>query len=121
MNKNIFVASTGNPVSPGMPGVVFRRVWTRAGLEWPQAGKRPRPYDFRHRFAFANIERWTRDGVDVMAMLPYLAAYMGHAGIDSTLYYVHCFASMFVRQVRQCFSAVWADGFPRCRHRFPVM
>ena len=34
---------------------------------------------------------------------------------------VACFASMFVRQVRQCFSAVWADGFPRCRHRFPVM
>ena len=34
---------------------------------------------------------------------------------------VGCFASMFVRQVRQCFSAVWADGFPRCRHRFPVM
>ena len=33
----------------------------------------------------------------------------------------HCFASMFVRQVRQCFSVVWADGFPRCRHRFPVM
>ena len=35
--------------------------------------------------------------------------------------YLSCFASMFVRQVRQCFSAVWADGFPRCRHRFPVM
>ena len=34
---------------------------------------------------------------------------------------IDCFASMFVRQVRQCFSAVWADGFPRCRHRFPVM
>ena len=35
--------------------------------------------------------------------------------------FAYCFASMFVRQVRQCFSAVWADGFPRCRHRFPVM
>ena len=35
--------------------------------------------------------------------------------------YLRCFASMFVRQVRQCFSVVWADGFPRCRHRFPVM
>ena len=34
---------------------------------------------------------------------------------------LRCFASMFVRQVRQCFSVVWADGFPRCRHRFPVM
>ncbi|AUD84521.1 putative phage integrase [Bifidobacterium breve] len=84
-----FVTSTGNPVCPSMPGVVFCRVWTQAGLEWPQAGKRPRPYDFRHRFAFANIERWARDGVDVMAMLPYLAAYMGHAGIGSTPYYVH--------------------------------
>lgn len=36
-------------------------------------------------------------------------------------FYSACFASMFVRQVRQCFSVVWADGFPRCRHRFPVM
>ena len=39
----------------------------------------------------------------------------------SALMLICCFASMFVRQVRQCFSAVWADGFPRCRHRFPVM
>lgn len=29
------------------------------------------------------------DGTDVNTMLPYLSAYMGHAGIDSTLYYVH--------------------------------
>ena len=47
-------------------------------------------------------------------------------GVDETSHrkghtYITCFASMFVRQVRQCFSAVWADGFPRCRHRFPVM
>ena len=41
--------------------------------------------------------------------------------VASTAYAGGCIASMFVRQVRQCFSAVWADGFPRCRHRFPVM
>ena len=41
--------------------------------------------------------------------------------LSKTLTRQGCFASMFVRQVRQCFSAVWADGFPRCRHRFPVM
>ena len=44
-----------------------------------------------------------------------------HAGVPRVTCPAHCFASMFVRQVRQCFSAVWADGFPRCRHRFPVM
>ena len=52
-------------------------------------------------------------------------AYAGAAGLEWGLYggrsCTDCFASMFVRQVRQCFSVVWADGFPRCRHRFPVM
>ena len=44
-----------------------------------------------------------------------------HPGFLPLCPVVACFASMFVRQVRQCFSVVWADGFPRCRHRFPVM
>ena len=42
-------------------------------------------------------------------------------GQITTLDFIACIASMFVGRVRQCFSAVWADGFPRCRHRFPVM
>lgn len=29
------------------------------------------------------------DGTDVSAMLPYLQVYMGHAGVESTYYYVH--------------------------------
>jgi integrase len=28
-------------------------------------------------------------GIDVTAMLPYLARYMGHATIESTYYYIH--------------------------------
>ena len=32
-----------------------------------------------------------RNGTDVNTMLPYLSTYMGHSGIDSTLYYVHTF------------------------------
>jgi hypothetical protein len=28
-------------------------------------------------------------GKDVMAMLPYLARYMGHANIESSFYYIH--------------------------------
>ena len=45
----------------------------------------------------------------------------GLASVPLSEEFDFCFASMFVRQVRQCFSVVWADGFPRCRHRFPVM
>lgn len=30
-----------------------------------------------------------QEGVEVDAMLPYLARYMGHATFDSTYYYIH--------------------------------
>jgi len=55
----------------------------------PAGGQQPRPYDFRHHFAYACIERWAREGKDVNAMLPYLSRYMGHASFDSTYYYIH--------------------------------
>lgn len=84
-----FVTSTRRPVSPAALGVAFRAIWENTGLSKSKAGKAPNPYAFRHHFAYANIERWGREGVDVMAMLPYLARYMGHATFDSTYYYVH--------------------------------
>ena len=52
---------------------MFNRIWDRAGLSRPTGGQQPRPYDFRHHFAYANVERWMRRGTDVTAMLPYLA------------------------------------------------
>ena len=59
---------------------------------------------------------------EAAALLSLINAHHGNTQWDDVqLDAFHCFASMFVRQVRQCFSAVWADGFPRCRHRFPVM
>ena len=58
---------------------LFNRIWDQAGLPRPAGGQQPRPYDFRHHFAYANVERWMAQGKDVTAMLPYLARYMGHA------------------------------------------
>ena len=49
----------------------------------------PGPTIFRHHFAYANIERWMTQGIDVAAMLPYLSTYVGHATVDSTYYYIH--------------------------------
>lgn len=44
---------------------------------------------------------------------------MRHFVLDFPYSNIGCFASMFVRQVRQCFSAVWADGFPPVSSSFP--
>lgn len=87
--KAFFISSTGNPVTPATVGVTFNRIWDAAGLPRQADGRRPRPYDFRHHFAYANIERWMTQGVDVAAMLPYLSTYMGHATVESTYYYIH--------------------------------
>jgi len=87
--RTFFVSATGAPVAPAAVGVMFHRIWDQAGLPCPADGIRPRPYDFRHHFAYANLERWMADGADVAAMLPYLSVYMGHATIESTYYYVH--------------------------------
>lgn len=87
--QSFFCSTTGNQVTVATVGVMFHRIWDQAGLPRPVGGQQPRPYDFRHHFAYANIERWMRQGTDVTAMLPYLARYMGHASIDSTYYYIH--------------------------------
>ena len=84
-----FVSAAGNPVTPAAVGKTFGRIWDQAGLARPAGGQQPRPYDFRHHFAYANIERWMSQGSDVTAMLPYLSRYMGHATFDSTYYYIH--------------------------------
>lgn len=87
--QRFFCSATGNQVTTATVGKMFGRIWDQAGLPRPVGGQQPRPYDFRHHFAYANIERWMRRGVDVTAMLPYLARYMGHASVDSTYYYIH--------------------------------
>ena len=68
---------------------MFNRIWDLAALACPAGGQQPRPYDFRHHFAYANIERWMAQGTNVAAMLPYLSVYMGHATVESTYYYIH--------------------------------
>ena len=80
----------------------------------PSGGTRPRPYDFRHHFAYANIERWMAAGIDVAAMLPYLSAYMGHATVESTYYYIHTspdFMNAYAHITRGSSSVLPEAGF----------
>ena len=76
----------GTPYETSWYNNVWRRVISRSGITW--RGK-PRPYDLRHAFASRNIIRWIDSGRDVMQLMPYLSAYMGHSELASTLYYVH--------------------------------
>lgn len=72
----------------------FNKIWNEAGLK-KNPSEKIRAYDFRHHFAFANINRWTEEGIDVNTMLPYLMRYMGHSDLNSTLYYIHLVPEFF--------------------------
>ena len=88
--RTFFVSSTGKPVTAAAVGNVFNGIWDLAGLPRAAGGQQPRPYDFRHHFAYANIERWMAQGTNVAAMLlPYLSVYIGHTTVESTYYYIH--------------------------------
>lgn len=109
-----FISSRGNSVSASTIATIFHTIWDHAGLPRPVEGKQPRPYDFRHHFAYANIERWMAQGTDVNAMLPYLARYMGHASFQSTYYYIHTspdFMSGYAQITREIQAILPEVGF----------
>jgi len=112
--RTFFVSAAGNQVASSTVGTVFNRIWDQARLPRSVDGQQPRPYDFRHHFAYANVEQWMAQGVDVTAMLPYLARYMGHASLDSTYYYIHTsgdFLDAYAHITRQSQSLLPEVGF----------
>ena len=67
---------------------MFRRLVDEAGLERCSPRCRPRLHAFRHSFAVRTLLGWYRDGGDVQPRLPLLSTYLGHAGPDSTYWYL---------------------------------
>jgi integrase len=58
-----------------------------AGLR-PPSGRGLTFHDLRHRFAVKRLVAWYSAGLDVQAMLPALATYMGHVHYSDTAYYL---------------------------------
>ena len=63
-------------------------VLRRAGIK-PEKGKvGPRVHDLRHAFVCRRMVAWYREGINPQSRLPYLATYLGHKDINSTLVYL---------------------------------
>jgi integrase/recombinase XerD len=60
----------------------------RTGLK-PTTGRvGPRVHDIRHAFVVNRMLAWYREGINPQSRLPYLATYLGHKDINSTLVYL---------------------------------
>ena len=63
-------------------------VMRNAGLKPDRGAQGPRIHDLRHTFVAHRMMQWYRDGVEPQPLLPYLATYLGHKDIRSTLNYL---------------------------------
>ncbi len=69
-------------------GELIRKVIRLAGFK-PQPGRLgPRVHDLRHSFVVNRMLAWYREGINPQSRLPYLATYLGHKDINSTLVYL---------------------------------
>ena len=70
----------------------FARISQRIGLRAPADHQRhgwgPRLHDMRHRFAVRTLVDWYRAGADVEREIPKLSAYLGHAHVNDTYWYI---------------------------------
>lgn len=91
---------------------VWRRIIKTCCIQWKG---NPRPYDLRHAFASRNIINWINSGKNVMELLTYLSAYMGHSELTSTLYYVHLLPDK-LRKAKgidwDMLSKIYGEGVP---------
>ena len=83
----MFPSPTGKPYQKRWLADTFRRLWDASNPE--KCHVKVRVYLLRHRYATAVYEKWLDEGADLNARLPYLSAYMGHAGFEDTAYYIH--------------------------------
>jgi integrase/recombinase XerD len=68
--------------------ILMGRLLRAAGVK-PAGRRGPRFHDMRHSFVSHRMADWYRRGVNPQSHLPYLATYLGHRDIYSTLAYLN--------------------------------
>ena len=84
----------------------------RAGIKPPSGRTGPRIHDLRHSMVVNRILEWYRSGINPQDKLPFLATYLGHRDIHSTLVYITVTQDL-LQQASERFRTVGA----RCPHR----
>src|SRR5208283_1870743 len=68
--------------------ILLVRVLRTAGLKPAKGRQGARIHDLRHAFVVNRMLAWYREGINPQLRLPYLATYLGHKDITSTLVYL---------------------------------
>ncbi len=105
-----FVSGRGNAYSTDCVQAMFRNIAIQAGLRGAN-GRGPRLHDLRHTFAVTRLLLWYRDGDNVMARLPLLSTYLGHACVSDTAGYLRITTAL-LEEANTRFHAFVQDLLP---------
>jgi integrase len=88
-DRTFFVSDAGLRLPYTTVRQTFHRLLRRALPEAASTGRaRPRFHDLRHTFACRRLTDWYRDGTDVNRVIDHLSAYLGHAKVTDTYWYL---------------------------------
>jgi integrase len=88
-DTTFFVADAGLRLPYSTVRHTFHRLLRKAMPEAAPPGRtRPRLHDLRHSFACRRLTAWYRDGTDVDRVIDQLSAYLGHAKVTDTYWYL---------------------------------
>lgn len=85
---SFFLSEQGARLTTWSVRATFVKLSHQIGLRAPEDHHGPRLHDLRHRFAIQTLLRWYRCGANVEQRLPQLAAYLGHAHVSDTYWYL---------------------------------
>jgi len=85
---SFFRSERGTRLTHWTVRATFVKLSHQVGLRKPADRFGPRLHDFRHRFAVRTLLGWYRRGVDIDPRMPVLSAYLGHAHVTDTYWYL---------------------------------
>lgn len=92
-DEYFFMIMPGRPMTLGNIYHNFRRYIEKAGI--PHTGHGPRVHDFRHTYCVNLLRKWSDEGKDLLAYLPYMKTMLGHESFEETAYYLKLTAERF--------------------------
>lgn len=92
-DEYFFMIRPGEPMSLVNVYKNFRRFLDKA--EILHTGHGPRVHDFRHTYCVNLLRKWSKEGKDLMAYMPYMRTILGHEGFEETAYYLKLTSEMY--------------------------
>ncbi len=86
--KSFFISEQGTRLTHWTVRNTFIKLSRQIGLRGPHDSDGPRLHDFRHSFATKTLLDWYRKGMNVDQHMPELSAYLGHAHVSDTYWYL---------------------------------